>query len=402
MVMIANQRDYLQNLASLVSAEDWDAAHDAAKLLSAREDHAECEELQQKEANALALRRELDVPFDGLVALHMRVLYYMSVGSYEDAYKTHTQLVQVFIKEVLQRRKDENWFLPICFRLCSDLRLLAKAADLKPSRTRPPEQSSYYEQSASGIMDRASVDQSKKVAILNLTNQLFRIYFRINKLNLLKPLIRAIENSGTLYQMFSMSEKVTYKYYIGRKAMFDSDLTTAEQALSYAFRNCPSDCARNKRLILMYLIPVKMFLGHMPSERLLEMYNLMQFSDVARSVREGNLLRLDKTLADHEHFFIACGIFLMLEKVRIITYRTLFKKVAKILGTHQVPLEAFLISLRFLNVDDVDADEVACIVANLIYQGKIKGYISHQHQKLVISKQNPFPALSSVSSAVAT
>lgn len=30
-------------------------------------------------------------------------------------------------------------------------------------------------------------------------------------------------------------------------------------------------------------------------------------------------------------------------------------------------------------------------------QGHIKGYISHQHQKLVVSKQNPFPPLSSVS-----
>lgn len=29
-------------------------------------------------------------------------------------------------------------------------------------------------------------------------------------------------------------------------------------------------------------------------------------------------------------------------------------------------------------------------------QGHIKGYISHQHQKLVVSKQNPFPPLSTV------
>ena len=28
-----------------------------------------------------------------------------------------------------------------------------------------------------------------------------------------------------------------------------------------------------------------------------------------------------------------------------------------------------------------------------LLQGYIKGYISHQHQKLVVSKQNPFPAL---------
>jgi len=44
---------------------------------------------------------------------------------------------------------------------------------------------------------------------------------------------------------------------------------------------------------------------------------------------------------------------------------------------------------------DVDDDEVQCIIANLIFEDKIKGYISFQHQKLVISKQNAFPPLSS-------
>lgn len=50
------------------------------------------------------------------------------------------------------------------------------------------------------------------------------LHFQINKLNLLKPLIRAIDNSGTLYQSFSMADKVTYNYFLGRKAMFDADL----------------------------------------------------------------------------------------------------------------------------------------------------------------------------------
>lgn len=40
---------------------------------------------------------------------------------------------------------------------------------------------------------------------------------------------------------------------------------------------------------------------------------------------------------------------------------------------------------------DVDMDEVECILANLIYQGKIKGYISHEKKTLIISKADPFP-----------
>lgn len=42
---------------------------------------------------------------------------------------------------------------------------------------------------------------------------------------------------------------------------------------------------------------------------------------------EGNLLLLNDALTKHETFFIRCGIFLILEKLKIITYRNLFKKV---------------------------------------------------------------------------
>lgn len=49
---------------------------------------------------------------------------------------------------------------------------------------------------------------------------------QINKLNLLKPLIRQIEeNSGNIWPYFSMADKVTYRFYMGRKAMFDAQLT---------------------------------------------------------------------------------------------------------------------------------------------------------------------------------
>ena len=50
-----------------------------------------------------------------------------------------------------------------------------------------------------------------------------------------------------------------------------------------------------------------------------------------------------------------------------------------------------------MKVEDIDADETECILANLIYEGKIKGYISQQHQKLVVSKQSAFPPLATVS-----
>ena len=42
---------------------------------------------------------------------------------------------------------------------------------------------------------------------------------------------------------------------------------------------------------------------------------------------------------------------------------------------------------------DMDMDEVECLVANLIFRGYVKGYLSHRHHVAVLSKNDAFPAL---------
>ena len=45
---------------------------------------------------------------------------------------------------------------------------------------------------------------------------------------------------------------------------------------------------------------------------------------------------------------------------------------------------------------EMDLDEIECVIANLIYKGFIKGYLSHQMRVLVVSATKAFPPLSSV------
>ena len=79
---------------------------------------------------------------------------------------------------------------------------------------------------------------------------------------------------------FYIAHRVTYRYYVGRKAMFDGEdedgrcgtgspfrsahhhgllgrYTEAETHLKFALEHCNNSSPRNKRLILIYLIPVK-------------------------------------------------------------------------------------------------------------------------------------------------
>lgn len=347
-------------------------------------------------------------------------------------YNYQSSAVQ-YLAKILQMQKEENWMLPVMNIMCLELRLSAIGAENSKNNknVKPGE---VLEKCAECLMacfrvcaadSRSSEEDTKRWGMLALINQLLKVYFRINKLHLCRPLIRAIESSP-YKDHFALAQQITYKFFVGRKAMFDSDykigkytflfcflqtiaivilnnireifyeIVLADEYLTYAFEHCHIQCSKNKRLILTYLIPVKMLLGYMPKQRLLKKYNLMEFWELMESVRKGDLRSLEGVMAKHETFFIDAGIYLIVEKLKLIAYRNLFKKVYLALNTHQIPVLSLLVALQMYGMEDIDMDETECLLANLIYEGKIKGYISYQHKKLVISKQNPFPPLSTI------
>ncbi|XP_017892492.1 PCI domain-containing protein 2 [Ceratina calcarata] len=372
-----------------------------ADLLSLRHVHVNIPQIGSETAMTKAMEH-LSAPLDDLVLYHLKTVAAMNKDDPLSMYNHQSSAVQSLTK-ILQMQKEENWMLPVMNVMCLELRFLAVCAENSKSNknTKPGE---ILEKCADCLMgcfrvcacdNRSSEDDTKRWGMLALVNQLLKIYFRINKLHLCRPLIRAIESSPYKAH-FALAQQITYKFFVGRKAMFDSDYKAADEHLTYAFEHCHKQSSKNKRLILTYLVPVKMLLGYMPKHGVLAKYNLMEFGELMEAVKKGDLKNLEKVMAKHESFFIGAGIYLIVEKLKIIAYRNLFKKVYLVLNTHQIPIEYLAAVVESDDTDEVNIDEVECIVANLIYEGKIKGYISHQHKKLVISKQNPFPRLSTV------
>lgn len=44
-------------------------------------------------------------------------------------------------------------------------------------------------------------------------------------------------------------------------------------------------------------------------------------------------------------------------------------------------------------VEDMPEEEAECLVANMIYKGFMRGYISHEKQMVVLAKTDAFPRL---------
>ncbi|XP_049773663.1 PCI domain-containing protein 2 [Schistocerca nitens] len=373
-----------------------------SEYLSFRHPHVASSKLQVSNPEA-AVEKIVEPPLDEIVSAHLRCVTAVNNQEFMPAYNYQTGMVQAVTK-LLQSQRDQNWALPVMCAACLDLRMIAVQADKQVTHRSVESPMEIFEKTAECLMgcfricaadNRSTEISTKRWGMLPLVNQLFKVYFRINKLHLCKPLIRAIESSP-LKDNFSLSQQITYKYYVGRKAMFDSDFKSADTYLSFAFEKCHKKCVRNKRLILIYLVPVKMLLGYMPKKKVLAKYDLLQFWELVEAIRSGNIRQANKVIQQHQFFFIKCGIYLILEKLKVIAYRNLFKRVHFMLDTHQIPLEALLIALKIMGTDDIDLEEIQCIVANLIAEKKIKGYLSYSHKKLVVSKHMPFPALSSI------
>ncbi|VVC96744.1 PCI domain-containing protein 2 homolog [Leptidea sinapis] len=368
-----------------------------ARVLSLRDDHVNNVNLRSSDI-AMLVGGNCISPLDDIIIYHLLCVQALLAGDYMEAYSHQSQCVAAVVR-VLHAQKDENWSLSLMYTVCLDLRLVAQKAELNE----PQSNGRILEKAAESLLacfrvcaadNRTADENTKRLGMLNLVNQLLKVYFRINKIHLCKPLIRAIDSSP-FRDMFPLAQQITYKYFVGRKAMFDSDYKTADAYLSYAFQNCHCDSVKNKRLILIYLIPVKMLLGFMPTKDLLEKYNLLQFWDLVSVVKNGDLRGIDKVMETHEEFFIKVGIYLIVEKFKITAYRNLFRRVYLAQKNHQIDIACFEAALQVMG-QDVDSEETQCIVANLIYDGKIKGYISYQHKKVVVSKQNAFPPLSSL------
>jgi hypothetical protein len=80
---------------------------------------------------------------------------------------------------------------------------------------------------------------SKRLALFAVTNTLFKIYFKVNTLQLCGKLINVVEGPGSSIlqdlRSFPVSDVVMYKYYIGRLKMFEDRYTEARCVFSPLF-----------------------------------------------------------------------------------------------------------------------------------------------------------------------
>ena len=234
---------------------------------------------------------------------------------------------------------------------------------------------------------RAPIEESRKWAVYYTTNLLFKIYFKLNSISLSKNILRSIQASNTdmpPLEAFPRSHIVTFKYYVGVIAFLEEDYITAAEHLSQALQLCQRSAAKNRELILTYLIPTRLLTRHiLPAQILLKPYPRLQrlFTPLCACIKRGDLAGFDAAMIAGQDEFVKRRIYLTLERGRDIALRNLFRRMFLAGGPNaegtdrrtRIPVEEFAAALQLgmgkgYGGEVIDRDEVECLIANMIYK----------------------------------
>lgn len=171
----------------------------------------------------------------------------------------------------------------------------------------------------------------------------------------------------------------------------------ASTHLRWAFDNCTLRNLRNKRAILIPLVATYLILGRYPEPALLEASNLSQvYGPLTFYLKSGQAAAAMDELDRHMDWLRFRGLYLILrEKLQISLWRNLARRcLALSYGPAQAAsapptlrVDKLLSAARLAWRDpSLQPSDIEAILASLIDQGFVKGYILHSKGVLVLQK----------------
>ncbi|MCO5555823.1 hypothetical protein L7F22_009368 [Adiantum nelumboides] len=252
------------------------------------------------------------------------------------------------------------------------------------------------------VSDRTSEESvSRKWATYEIVGLVFRGYFKLCSLGLCRNILRAIGAADLPdFERFPRAQRVTFKYYVGVLAFLNEDYSNAETDLDYAFEQCHKDAHHNQEMILRYLVPCRLLRGIVLKDSFLSTFPKLStlYSGFIRAIKMGDVRSYDAILETPimERGLVQIGTYLAIERAREICLRGLLKRVYKSKDCNsRIPLLDFHHALQFVGVE-LELLETEWLVASQIAKGYLRGYISHSHMIAVLSSQNPFPKLNTI------
>ncbi|KVI01201.1 hypothetical protein Ccrd_020538 [Cynara cardunculus var. scolymus] len=332
--------EYLNRFADVVSYQDGTSLKHLLSLSSESSSFlalADALNLFQ-DANRLIRQADKYSQYAEIVAPLFRAMQSYRVGHLAESYQAFEKSANAFIQEF--RNWESAWALEALYVVVYEIRVLAERADRElASNGKTPEKLKAAGSFLMKVFGVLAGKGPKRVGALYVTCQLFKVYFKLGTVHLCRSVIRSIETARIFdFEEFPVRDKVTYMYYTGRLEVLNENFSAADHKLSYALTHCDPQSEANIRMILKYLVPVKLSIGILPKRSLLEK-------------------------------FLRSGVYLVLEKLELQVYQRLVKKIYIIQKqkdpskAHQIKLEVIVKALKWLEME-MDLDEKQAVIAS--------------------------------------
>ncbi|GME39961.1 PCI domain-containing protein [Neofusicoccum parvum] len=241
----------------------------------------------------------------------------------------------------------------------------------------------------SGVRDGRP--DGKRVGIYKLANLCLKILFQGAKSRSADTIFNNIDNASPPLAVFPWPERVTYLYYLGRFHFSNNHFYRAQLALQSAYDQCNPERFSQRRLILIYLVASNVILGRFPSQHL---YQQPEAVGLRESGDQGDpTSRKAPTLGLQDLVILAQFLEKKALSPEAATYRGPAQRHPNwAFFTMEPSKNQLYVDPDFEGSEDVepefvapDMDEIESIVASLIDQGLLGGFISHRQLRFAIT-----------------
>jgi hypothetical protein len=221
---------------------------------------------------------------------------------------------------------------------------------------------------------RYSKPEGKKIGVYMFANLVLKLLFACRRTQLAKMIFVNIETISPPLSLYPAAQRVTFLYYLGRFNFSNSHYQRAALCLEQAYLQTPSQLVSHRTNILTYLIPCNLLLGRFPSDGLFQRSEAQSlrpvFAPLRQAIRSGDFVQFQHHLATHETWLFEKGLLLALtHRLRPLLWRALSRKT--FLLTYVPPSDSS--SRKAATLDLVDLHTTALYV-----QRRLEGWVLSQ------------------------
>ncbi|KAH7579063.1 PCI domain profile [Nakaseomyces glabratus] len=363
--------------------------------------------------------------------------------------KVHQRVVDVFqaltnelriLNKILERSDDSVWLVYPVYTVCHDvstfLRDTGKYMQLESRKQLWEECIRVIHRSFMICLNdkNPNMQENKRGGCILFANLEMMFYKMLRNRDMMKNLIKVLESTGMTdisrqrdnkVLKRHRSQKIIFNYFIGEYyGCYLFQFNKAQEHLQVCVSEFPVKYTSSKwfkRIIHLYtqfrMLATSNKLIHveLPRETNEKFANAYDSDLMNKCYKNGDTIVFDELIKEHAAQYLIDGTYSAMLLIKELVFLRLVKVCYKVNDKKSIlPLDLIAAGYRihFRNHDNEEnrvtttnprklqkknedlLDELECRIANLIANGRIKGYLSHSQRCMVLSKTEPFPLVS--------